>query len=301
MLLIRYERRGTGKGQRARGNDKGDGVPLQESAARTAKSRTAALTVTESERRNQMMKSVSFWSFPGELSVAERMDMAKAAGFEGIELTLEGAGEITMDSSAADMAQYVDMAAEKGLQLKTFATGLAWEKPALSPDPAVAAEGVAIVRKCLELGAALGVGTILCVPGSVTDDYAYDRACDDLISTFKMLGPEARDAGVVIGLENVWNKFLLSPMEFAGAIDEIDEEFVGAYFDVATESSTATRTSGYASWARASARYTSKTSAWWAGPAPSTTSATCSRAACRGTGSWRLSPRSVTTASTPPR
>ena len=44
-----------------------------------------------------MMKSVSFWSCPGELSVAERMDMAKAAGFEGIELTLEGEGEITRD------------------------------------------------------------------------------------------------------------------------------------------------------------------------------------------------------------
>lgn len=179
-----------------------------------------------------MMKSVSFWAFPGELSVAERMDMAKAAGFEGIELTLEGEGEITMDSAAADMAQYVDMAADKGLQLMTFATGLAWEKPALSPDPAVADEGVAIVRKCLELGAALGVGAILCVPGSVTDEYAYDRAYEDLISTFKTLGPEARDAGVVIGLENVWNKFLLSPVEFARALDEIDEEFVGAYFDV---------------------------------------------------------------------
>ncbi len=179
-----------------------------------------------------MMKSVSFWSFPGELSVAERMDMAKAAGFEGIELTLEGEGEITMDTTAADMAQYKDMAADKGLQLRTFASGLAWETPALSPDPAVAEQGVAIVRKCLELGAALGVGTILCVPGSVTDDYAYDRAYEDLISTFKTLGPEARDAGVVIGLENVWNKFLLSPVEFARALDEIDEEFVGSYFDV---------------------------------------------------------------------
>ncbi len=179
-----------------------------------------------------MVKSVSFWSFPGELNIEQRMDMAKAAGYEGIELTLEGEGEITPASSAADMAQYKDMAAEKGLQLLTFATGLAWDTPALSPDPAVAAEGIAIVRKCLELAGALGAKTTLCVPGSVTDDYSYDQAYEDCIKTFKMLGPEAKDAGVVIGLENVWNKFLLSPLEFAQAIDEIDEEFVGAYFDV---------------------------------------------------------------------
>lgn len=179
-----------------------------------------------------MIKSISFWSFPGELSVEQRMDMAKAAGFDGIELTLEGAGEITMDSSAADMARYVDMAAGKGLALKTFATGLAWETPALSHDAAVAEQGVAIVRKCLELAAALGAETILCVPGSVTDDYPYDRAYEDLISTFQILGTEAASAGVTIGLENVWNKFLLSPLEFARAVDEIGSKRVGAYFDV---------------------------------------------------------------------
>ena len=179
-----------------------------------------------------MVKSVSFWSFPAGLSVAERMDMAVAAGFEGIELTLEAEGEITPASTAADMAKYQDMAAAKGLQLGTFATGLAWETPALSHDPAVAEKGIDIVRKCLELAAALGAETILCVPGSVTDEYSYDRAYEDLITTFQMLGPEAADAGVCIGLENVWNKFLLSPLEFASAVDEIGEEYVGCYFDV---------------------------------------------------------------------
>jgi len=179
-----------------------------------------------------MIKSISFWSFPEGLSVEQRMDMARAAGFDGIELTLEAEGEITMDSSAADMARFKDMAADKGLDLKTFATGLAWETPALSHDPAIAEQGIAIVRKCLELAAALGAETILCVPGSVTDEYAYDQAYEDLISTFKMLGTEADDAGVTIGLENVWNKFLLSPLEFAAAVDEIGSKRVGVYFDV---------------------------------------------------------------------
>lgn len=45
------------------------------------------------------------------------------------------------------------------------------------------------------------------------------------------LVPEAAATGVAIGVENVWNKFLLSPLEFSRFIDEIGSPAVGAYFD----------------------------------------------------------------------
>ncbi len=179
-----------------------------------------------------MVKSISFWSFPDGMTVEERMKMAKQAGFEGIELTVEAEGEITPDSSAADMPRFVDMAGEIGLELRTLATGLGWEFPACGPDPDVTATGVALVRKSLELAEALGAETILVVPCTVAPDYPYDQAYDDCVETFCDLAEDAEAAGVCIGLENVWNKFLPSPLEFAGIIDEIDEDYVGAYFDV---------------------------------------------------------------------
>jgi len=179
-----------------------------------------------------MIKSVSFWSFPAGTSIAEAMQMAKDAGFEGIELTVEAEGEITADSSPDEVKVFKDMAEDMDLRLATVASGLGWQFPACGPDPDVSSQGVDTVRKSLELAEALGAETILCVPCTVTEDYAYDRAYEDVVNTFSELGPEAADAGVCIGLENVWNKFALSPLEFARLIDEIGQEYVGAYFDV---------------------------------------------------------------------
>jgi hexulose-6-phosphate isomerase len=179
-----------------------------------------------------MLKSISFWCFPDGMSIEERMTMAKEYGYEGIELTVEAEGEITADSTPDEMQQFVDMAEDMGLELRTIATGLGWEFPAIGPDPGVTARGREIIRTSLQLGAALGVDTSLVVPGTVTADYPYDRAYDDCIEVFSELAADAEEAGVCIGLEYVWNKFLLSPLEFAGIIDEIGEEYVQAYFDV---------------------------------------------------------------------
>ncbi|NLO05987.1 MAG: sugar phosphate isomerase/epimerase [candidate division WS1 bacterium] len=179
-----------------------------------------------------MIKSISFWSFPEGLSIEERMRMAKKYGFDGIELTVEAEGEITPASTTDDMSEYVDMAQEIGLELRTLATGLGWAFPAVGPDPEVTEKGIEIIRTSLKLGAALGVETFLVVPGTVTPEYPYDQAYDDTVDTFSELAEDAEEAGVCIGLEYVWNKFLLSPLEFAGIIDEIDEEYVQAYFDV---------------------------------------------------------------------
>ena len=179
-----------------------------------------------------MIKSISFWSFPDGMTIEQRMTMAKDYGFEAIELTVEGEGEITPDSSPDDMQKFVDMADRIGLKLPTLATGLGWAYPAIGPDPEVCAKGIEIIRTSLQLAAALGAKTFLVVPGTVTADYSYDEAYDDCVDVFTDLGAYAEDAGVYIGLEYVWNKFLLSPLEFAGIIDEINKEYVQAYFDV---------------------------------------------------------------------
>ncbi len=179
-----------------------------------------------------MIKSISFWSFPEGMTIEQRMTMAKDYGFEAIELTVEGEGEITPDSSPDEMQKFVDMADRIGLKLPTMATGLGWAFPAIGPDPEVCAKGIEIIRTSLKLGAALGAETFLVVPGTVTADYPYDEAYDDCVDVFSELAEDAEEAGVYIGLEYVWNKFLLSPLEFAGIIDEIDEEYVQAYFDV---------------------------------------------------------------------
>lgn len=180
-----------------------------------------------------MIKSISFWSFPEGMSVEQRMRAAKGAGYQGIELTLEAEGEITPEASADDIKRIKELAESIGLETATFATGLGWQHPAVGPDDAAGAKGLEITRKELEFAQILGASTILVVPCTVSEDFEYDAAYDRTVEVFSgPIADEAADRGVCIGLENVWNKFLLSPLEFKRIIDEIDSPFVQAYYDV---------------------------------------------------------------------
>jgi hexulose-6-phosphate isomerase len=180
-----------------------------------------------------MTKSISFWSFPADMTVEARMRAAKQYGYQAIELTLEAEGEITANTPADDVRRIRDLAESIGLQTPTFATGLGWAHPAVGPDCAAGAKGLEIVRKELEFAQILGASTVLVVPCTVTPELPYDMAYDRTVEVFSgAIADEAAERGVTIGLEYVWNKFLLSPLEFRNIIDAIDRPFVQAYFDV---------------------------------------------------------------------
>jgi len=86
----------------------------------------------------------------------------------------------------------------------------------------------------------LGVDTILVVPGAISglgptpedEIVEYDVAYDRALQLMKELAPYAEEKKVCIGIENVWNKFLLSPLEMRDFIDKVGSDYVGSYFDV---------------------------------------------------------------------
>ncbi len=179
-----------------------------------------------------MIKSISYWSFSEGTSIADAFALAKRVGFEAIELAVDETGELSLTTTDDQAAAIRQAAAQAGMVLPTLATGLGWQYPAIGPDPEVRAKGADVVRQCLRLAKALGAETILCVPGSVTEGFAYADALSQLVEVFRKLGAEAGRQEVFIGIENVWNRFLLSPVEFARALEAIDRPFVQAYFDV---------------------------------------------------------------------
>jgi len=192
-----------------------------------------------------MKKSINIWSFPGvlsgkpELSLKECMQLAKDAGFEGIELSLEEKGDVNLNSTKDDIKKILDLAKKTGIKISSLATGMLWKYTLTSNKKEIREEGKNIVKKMLEFASYLEVDTVLVIPGAVDVffnpeaeiipyDIAYKRAFETLSECLSL----AEKYKVTIGIENVWNKFLLSPLELKDFVDKFNSEYIGVYFDV---------------------------------------------------------------------
>lgn len=188
-----------------------------------------------------MLKSISAWAFDPQRSAAEIFRMAKDQGFDGVEVSIGAGGapanQVWLDSSEDDCKRLVEQSDQVGIKISGLASGLGWSKPLTNLETQVA--GKEVVKKSLQIAKWLGTDAILVVPGGVGAEFIdgfrgvpYEQAYDNALAAFKELKTIAEDLGVAIGVENVWNKFLLSPLEFRAFLDEVGSAQVGAYFDV---------------------------------------------------------------------
>ncbi|WP_449462265.1 sugar phosphate isomerase/epimerase [Tardisphaera miroshnichenkoae] len=166
-----------------------------------------------------MKSGVNAWIF-GSLSAADKIERAKELGFQGIELNY-----------GDDLQEDAVIEPPDGLALPSLCTSLFWKFPLNSPDPATREKGIAIGKSMAKLAARLGAKAILVVPGVNYGDVDYAKLLSLSAASLREIGKVAKDEGVKVGIENVWNKMLYSPVEYSDFIRELGEEF-GAYFDV---------------------------------------------------------------------
>lgn len=186
-----------------------------------------------------MKKGISIWSFPAQ-SLKESFALAADAGFEGVEVALdEGAGEIRLDSTEKELLDVKRQASDCGIELYSVASGLYWSYFLNDEDEAVRTKAQDIVKKQLETAAILGCDSILVIPGCVNAEFAapgkvmdYETCYNRSLESIMKVKQYAEEYKVNIGLENVWNKFLLSPMEMRDFIDKVGSEYVGSYLDI---------------------------------------------------------------------
>lgn len=184
-----------------------------------------------------MKKGISIWSF-AEPDLRKCMLLAKNAGFDGVELALDEHGPVSMDSTKEDIMKVKAMAEEVGIELYSLACGLYWTYNYTSANKENVKRAKEITRKQLQVAAWLGCDTILVVPGAVEVAFdpgevvEYDVAYERALEALRELAPVAEELNVHIGVENVWNRFLLSPMEMRDFIDKVGSTHVGSYFDV---------------------------------------------------------------------
>jgi hexulose-6-phosphate isomerase len=169
-------------------------------------------------------KKAVLWSMlPKAMTPEDRFRLAKEVGFDGVEMPpLTDLTECAAMRAAAEKA---------GTRIHSVIYG-GWDPPLSHPDPAKREQSVHNAEAALRGAAAMGADGILLVPAVVNQQTRYQEAWDRAQEGVRKLIPTAEKLKMLINLEEVWNNFLLSPLEYVRFIDSFQSPWVKAYFDV---------------------------------------------------------------------
>jgi len=168
-------------------------------------------------------KAIKIGMAPRDLPLVDRFKLIRACGFDGVDMDSPGPYDRDEVLRARDAS---------GLEVHGCVCSTHWQSPLSSPDAEVRAKTVAAMRQALDDCQAWGGTTVLLVPAVVNESIPYDAAYERSAAEIRTLLDDAERTGVTIAFENVWNNFLLSPLEFARYIDEFQSPRVRAYFDI---------------------------------------------------------------------
>jgi hexulose-6-phosphate isomerase len=184
----------------------------------------AAAAAAASPARLPIRRAVEFSMLPAKIPVLDRFQMARDAGFEAIECPT------TPDAAAAE--EMLAASRKTALPIHSVMNAEHWRSPLSSADPAVVEKSLEGMRTSLRNAKLWGADTVLLVPAVVNPETTYAQAWERSQREIRKLIPLAAEVKVIIGLEEVWNKFLLSPLEFARYVDEFASPWIRAYFDI---------------------------------------------------------------------
>jgi L-ribulose-5-phosphate 3-epimerase len=170
-------------------------------------------------------KAVLISMLPQDLSYADRFKLALDSGFEGIEM------QTVREPRSAE--EIKEASSKTGLKIHSVMNMDHWKYPLSSDDPDEVSKSVSGMETSLRNAKLWGADAVLLVPAVVNPKTPYKEA---YVRSQKVIRerilPLAKELKIIIGVEEVWNKFLLSPLEFARYVDEFKSPWVRAYFDV---------------------------------------------------------------------
>ena len=186
---------------------------------------TASASMFQEKPKNKIMmkKSLGIGMIKEDLSLVDKFKLIKDLGFHGVELNSP------LDMKISDVLSAKEKA---GIELPSVVNKDHWSKPLSDPDPQIRLQCIESVAKSLEEVKELGGDTVLVVPGVVNEKVSYEQAYYNSQNAIRELISYAEKTGMQIALENVWNNFILSPIEAKRFVDEINHPLVGWYFDI---------------------------------------------------------------------
>ena len=182
-----------------------------------------ALRAAASERL-PIHKAVLFSMLPSQLSILDRFQLARDTGFEQTECGT------TDDTRQAE--EILSASKKTGIRIHSVMNRDHWKYPLSSRDPEVVAKSMEGLKTSFRNASMWGADTVLVVPAVVNPETSYQEAWERSQTQIRKILPLAEEVKVIIAVEEVWNKFLLSPLEMARYVDEFKSPWVRSYFDV---------------------------------------------------------------------
>ena len=161
---------------------------------------------------------------PEGASIADRFKMARDAGFEGVELNLPD------EKLSVEILQ--DAKKQSGLEIAGIICTPHWSFPLSDPDPGKRERTVRGLQLALQQGGELGCKRVLLVPGVVNAQVNYEQCWERAVEGIKRCIETAEKSKCHIAVENVWNQFIMNPMEAARFVDTCQSPWVGWHFDI---------------------------------------------------------------------
>ena len=175
----------------------------------------------DAAKKRSIKKGIMYGTIGVGKTPAEKFKAAREAGFDGVEAM-----------SHMNQEEVLKARDENGLKVPSVCGSKHWEKPLSDPDPAVREEGLAALKQTLRDAKRYGATSVLLVPAVVNQRVSYLDAYTRSQEQIRKALPLAEELQVKIAVENVWNGFLLSPLEAAHYVDEFNSPWIGWHFDV---------------------------------------------------------------------
>jgi hexulose-6-phosphate isomerase len=172
-------------------------------------------------KKRNLKKAIMLGTLSIKGTLAEKLKAAKDAGYEGVE-----------PHGGMNQQEVLDALGSSGLQAASVCCHTHWKQTLTHNDEATREAGLQGVLTTLRDAKAYGAGSILVVPGTVSEEVSYDVAWERSVAQLKKAVPLARELGVRISIENVWNNFILSPIEAVKFLDDVGDPIVGWHFDI---------------------------------------------------------------------
>ncbi|MDP6380503.1 MAG: sugar phosphate isomerase/epimerase family protein [Phycisphaerae bacterium] len=189
-----------------------------------------------------MRKAINYWSlggFEGEMPITDAIALAADMGYEGLEI-IYGAGETARKIAGTKVAEIKASCKKHGVKLTSMVCSGTWQARPSSNRKSVRQRAAKLLTGAIDMAVQLGIDSLLVIPGVVnclwepgTEITPYAEAMKNSMATLRPVARYATKKRVCLGMENVWNQFLLSPLEMRDFVDSFKTPWVKSYFDPA--------------------------------------------------------------------